>query len=149
MVELAKTITLPGKTFRAWKKGEYGFSTLVTLILPPGSETIKREIVVPLVLKQNGLSGQHTQPRFKIRTSTKDEAKSATLVTMGVSPDLASGLRALGGYASMGARTVRVNLKREVPEEVVEENVEDKNPPNETPAKAATETEGENQNTGI
>ena len=55
MVELTKTITLPGKTFKAWKKGEYGFSILVTLILPPGSKAIKREVIVPLILKQNGL----------------------------------------------------------------------------------------------
>ena len=41
MVEVTKTITLSGKTFKAWEKGEYGFSISVTLILPPGSEAIK------------------------------------------------------------------------------------------------------------
>ena len=110
MVEVTKTITLSGKTFKAWKKGEYGFSILVTLILPPGSEAIKREVIVPLILKQNGLVGQHTTPRFK----TKSEV---TLITMGVSPDLAASLRNLGSFASMGARTVKVHLKRDKSED--------------------------------
>ena len=120
MVELTKTITLPGKTFKAWKKGEYGFSILVTLILPPGSEGIKREVIIRLILKQNGLVGQHTILRFK----TKSEV---TLITMGVSPDLAASLINLGGSASMGARMVKVHQKKDeledkkVKDEVVEE----------------------------
>ena len=35
LMELTKTIKWPGKTFCTWKKGEYGFSTLVTVVLPP------------------------------------------------------------------------------------------------------------------
>jgi hypothetical protein len=108
MIEMNKSITKPGKVFRAWKKGEYGFSCLVTLILPPGSDAIKREVIVPLVLKQNGLvgAGQHTTPRFKERS------KEVTIITMGVSLDLAPGLRNLGGFAAMGVHTVKVHLKK-------------------------------------
>merc|ERR1712110_485251 len=35
MTELAKVIEWPGKVYRAWKQGEYGYTTLVTMVLPP------------------------------------------------------------------------------------------------------------------
>ena len=140
MVELAKTITLPGKTFKGWKKGEYGLSILVTLILPPGSDAIKREIVVPLILKQNSLVGQHTTPRFKTKSDV-------TLVTMGVSPDLAAGLRNLRGFGGMGARDVKVQLQKDEPEDeddtdVKKEAEDEKTKPEMEDAK--NENQGEN-----
>ena len=37
MIQLAKNIRGLGKVIRAWKQGEYGFTTLFTLVLPPGT----------------------------------------------------------------------------------------------------------------
>ena len=115
MVKLASEIKVLGKTFKAWRKGEYGFSTLVTLVLPPGAEKIKKENLVPLILKQNGLAGtgKHTVPKFKTKVS-RDKAKAPlNMVTMGVAPELAMAFRALGGFASMGARTVKITVSKE------------------------------------
>ena len=88
MVQLTDNIKWPGKTFRAWKQGQYGYSTLVTMVLPPGAlDVFKQEDVVPLVLKQNGLEGSHSVPRFR----TKDNG--VTIVTMGIIPSLVNGIR--------------------------------------------------------
>ena len=111
MVELTSNIKWPGRTFRAWKQGQYGYSTLVTMVLPPGAwDVFKQEDVVPLVLKQNGLEGSHSVPRFR----TKD--KGVTLVTMGIAPSLVNAIRALGGQGRSwipnrtGARICRALL---------------------------------------
>ena len=91
MIDLTKEIKWPGKVFRAWKQGQYGFSTLMTMVLPPGSlDTFTKDDIVPLVLKQNGVEGPHSAPRFKAKP------KGITIVTMGISPELAVGIRALG-----------------------------------------------------
>ena len=108
MVELAKTITYQGKTFRAWKKGQFGYSTLVTIAIPQGSKSFVKENIVPIVMKQNGLVWKHTSPRFE-PTST-----GVVMLKMGISPDLVTGLQKLGGYAAMGARTVKFNLKKNI-----------------------------------
>ena len=97
MVKLATEIKILGKTFKAWRKGEYGFLTLVTLVLPPGAEKIKKENLVPLILKQNGIAGtgKHTMPKFKRKVS-RDKAKAPmNMVTMVVAPDLAVAFRGL------------------------------------------------------
>ena len=60
--------------------------------------------------KAERVGRQNTTLRFK----TKSEV---TLITMGVSPDLAASLRNLGSFASMGARTVKVHLKRDKSED--------------------------------
>ena len=68
LLELTKTIKWPGKTFRAWRQGDYGFSTLVTVVLPPDAlEIFKQDEVIPLILQQNGLSSAHSVPRFKTK----------------------------------------------------------------------------------
>ena len=77
--------------FRAWKQGEYGFSTLVTLVLPPGAlDMFPKDDIVPLLLKQNGLEGAHSTPHFR----SKD--KGVSIVAMGIAPQLVNGIRALG-----------------------------------------------------
>ena len=49
MIALAKTISFPGKEFRAWKKGQYGYSTLVTMNLPSGWNSFIKEDIIPLI----------------------------------------------------------------------------------------------------
>ena len=90
---------------RPSKLGKKRNMVSLTLVLPPGSEALKREIIVPLILKQNSLAGLHTTPKFKTRT------KEVEVITMGVNPELAKGFRSLGGFASCGARTVKVHMK--------------------------------------
>ena len=99
-------------------------------------EIFNQDDIIPLVLKQNGLEGKHSVPRFKARL------RGVTTVTMGIAPELVNGLRALGGFAGMGAMTVRVNIKKE--KETVEENQE-ASKPTEAPAKdLVTNTEEAN-----
>ena len=86
--------------------------------LPPGAlEVFKQDDVVPLVLKQNGLEGLPSVPRFK----TKD--KGVTIVTMGIAPNLVNGIRALGGSGGMGAMAIKINVKKPEEEKVAEETV--------------------------
>ena len=114
--ELTKTIKWPGKTFRAWGQGEYGYSTLVTVVLPPDVlDIFKEEEVIPLILQQNGLTGGHSNPRFKTKP------KSVTLVTMGVAPEMIPLIRALGGKGSCGACPVKINVKKEDSEKAAKE----------------------------
>ena len=133
--ELTKTIKWPGKTFRAWGQGEYGYSTLVTVVLPPDVlDIFKESEVVPLILQQNGLTGGHSNPRFKTKP------KSVTLVTMGVAPEMIPLIRALGGKGSCGACPVKINVKKEAKEaettkEPTADNAE-KNGEEETPETA-------------
>ena len=68
---------------------------------------IKQEVIIPLILKQIVLNGLLTTPQFKLKS------KEVTMITMGVSSELDTTLRALGGFASMGARIVKVHLKSE------------------------------------
>ena len=118
MVELTNKINWPGKVFRAWRQGQYGYSTLVTMVLPPGClDIFKKEDIVPLVLRQNGLEGSHSTPRFK----SKD--KGVTLVTFGISPQLVPGIRNLGGRCGMGMMALKINIKKE---ESTEEPIETK-----------------------
>ena len=101
--------------FRAWRQGEYGFSTLVTVVLPPDTlEIFKQEEVIPLILQQNGLTGAHSVPRFKTKP------KGVTLVTMGVAPEMIPLIRALGGKGSCGACPVKINVKKEEDSEKAE-----------------------------
>ena len=58
-------------------------------------------------MRQNGLSGKHSNPIFK------SIDKGETMITMGISPELKTGLTALGGFASMGALSVRIYIKNE------------------------------------
>ena len=133
MVELTNNLKWPGKTFRAWKQGQYGYSTLVTMVLPPGAlDVFKQDDIVPLVLKQNGLEGSHSVPRFK----TKD--KGVTIVTMGIAPSLVNGIRSLGGRGGMGAMAIKINIKKP------EENPAEKTVTNDT----EMETETANTATG-
>ena len=138
--ELTKTIKWPGKTFRAWGQGEYGYSTLVTMVLPPDVLDIFKEAeVVPLILQQNGLTGSHSNPRFKTKP------KSVTLVTMGVAPEMIPLIRALGGKGSCGACPVKINVKKEAKEaettkEPTADNAE-KNGEEETPETADKQEE--------
>ena len=107
LIGLTKTIHWPGKTFRAWKQGEYGFSTLVTIVLPPDTlEIFKQEEVIALILEQNCLSGAHSVPSFKTRD------KGVSLVTMGVAPEMVPLIRALGGRGSCGATPIKINVKQ-------------------------------------
>ena len=116
MVELTSKINWPGKVFRAWRQGQYGYSTLVTMVLPPGClDIFKKEDIVPLVLRQNGLEGSHSTPRFK----SKD--KGVTLVTFGIAPQLVPGIRNLGGRCGMGMMALKINVKKE---ESAEETIE-------------------------
>ena len=88
--------------------GEYGFSTLATVVLPPETlEIFKQEEVIPLILEQNGLSGAHSVPRFKTKP------KGVSLVTMGVAPEMIPLIRALGGKGSCGAIPIKINVKKE------------------------------------
>ena len=90
------------------KQGEYGFSTLVTVVLPPETlETFKQEEVIPLILEQNGLSDAHSVPRFKTKP------KGVSLVTMGVAPEMVPLIRALGGKGSCRACPIKINVKKE------------------------------------
>ena len=90
-----KAMKWPVKKFRAWKQGEYGFSTLATVVLPPETlEIFKQEEVIPLILEQNGLTGAHSVPRFKTKP------KGVSLVTMGMAPEMIPLIRALGGKAA-------------------------------------------------
>jgi len=108
LLELTKTIKWPGATFRAWRQGEYGYSTLVTMVLPPDTlDIFKQEEVIPLILQQNGLTGAHSAPRFKTKP------KGVTLITMGVAPEMIPLIRALGGKGSCGACPVKINVKKE------------------------------------
>ena len=138
--ELTKTIKWPGKTFRAWGQGEYGYSTLVTMVLPPDVlDIFKESEVVPLILQQNGLTGGHSNPRFKTKP------KSVTLVTMGVAPEMIPLIRALGGKGSCGACPVKINVKKEAKEaettkETTADNAE-KNGEEETPETADKQEE--------
>ena len=50
------------------------------------------------------------------------------MVTMGVAPDLAVAFRALGGFASMGARTVKVTVSKEEDEDHSEEATKEVKP---------------------
>ena len=88
------------------------------MVLPPGAlDVFKQDDVVPLVLKQNGLEGSHSVPRFR----TKD--KGVTIVTMGIAPSLVNGIRALGGRGGMGAMAIKINVKKPEEEKVAEESV--------------------------
>ena len=88
-------------------QGEYGFSTLVTIVLPPESECFPKEDLVPLILKQNGLEGQHSVPRFK------DKPKGVQILTMGVAPEMVEPIRALGGRGVLGMMAVKINVKKD------------------------------------
>ena len=86
------------------------------MVLPPGAlDVFRQDDVVPLVLKQNGLEGSHSVPRFR----TKD--KGVTIVTMGIAPSLVNGIRALGGRGGMGAMAIKINVKKPDEEKVAEE----------------------------
>ena len=85
------------------------------MVLPPGAlDVFKQEDVVPLVLKQNGLEGSHSVPRFR----TKD--KGVTIVTMGIAPSLVNAIRALGGRGGMGAMAIKINVKKPEEEKTAE-----------------------------
>ena len=107
MIALAKTISFPGKEFRAWKKGQYGYSTLVTMNLPSGWNSFIKEDIIPLIIKQNGLKGKHSMPKFKDGSS-----KGGIQLTMFISPELETGLRALGGCAAMAALSVKFKIAK-------------------------------------
>ena len=112
MIALAKTISFPGKEFRAWKKGQYGYSTLVTMNLPSGwNSFIKKEDIIPLIIKQNGLKGKHSMPKFKDGPS-KGGLKEGIQLTMFISPELETGLKALGGCAAMAALSVKFKIAK-------------------------------------
>ena len=89
------------------------------MVLPPGAlDVFKKDNVVPLVLRQNGMDGSHSVPRFR----TKD--KGVTIVTMGIAPSLVKGIRALGGRGGMGAMAIKINVRK--PEEETVTKPEDK-----------------------
>ena len=107
MLELTKNIKWSDKKFRAWKTGQYGYPTHVTMVLPPGTlDIFKQDDIVPLVLKQNGLEGSHSVPRFKF----KDEG--VIQVKIGIGKDLENGLRATGGRIGLGAMAIKINIKK-------------------------------------
>ena len=105
MIELTKHTTWVGKTYRAWKQGEYGYSTLLTMVLPPESlDIIKKDDVVSSFLKQNALEGKHSVPRFNTKP------KGVNIITTGVAPEMVVAIRALRGRAPMGAIMIKMNI---------------------------------------
>ena len=133
----------------------------MTVVLPPDTlEIFKEAEVIPLILQQNGLTGGHSNPRFKTKP------KGVTLVTMGVAPEMIPLIRALGGKGSCGACPVKINVKKEedskkkeeedskkadeagTAKETAAENAE-KNVEEETPETAAKQGEPEKMDTTI
>ena len=58
-------MTINGKKFRAWSRGEFGFSTLVTVVVSRYLGTTDAEYLVKLFLKQNKLEGTSSRPTIK------------------------------------------------------------------------------------
>ena len=63
--DLVKTTTLQKQNFRAWHRGEFGFSRLVTGHLEGNSmKSFSHDNVMLILMKQNKLSGEYTGVKF-------------------------------------------------------------------------------------
>ena len=106
MINLAKDITFSGKSFRAWKKGQFGYSALVTMVLPLGWEVFKKEDTMQLIMVQNGLKGKFCVLKFE------NTLNGGLQIIMGISQELETGLRALEGHVAIAALSAKFKITK-------------------------------------
>ena len=93
-----------GKTFKAWRRNEFGFPYLITVFLPAGTRVIKEETILPMLVKQNGLEVEDlSNARFKVM----EKHKNCRLLTFAANEKIVEKIKKLGEVAYLGLTKVK------------------------------------------